>query len=284
MLGISLTTKSPDVIETLNKASFVFFRESVSLGLAKEQGCKTPIMEWGPDTAFGVRTLRNDEAATAFLREHQLEEGKFLCCIPRYRWTPFWTIHPERKPDAVKLARNEETKEHDHAALRAAIIAVVRETPMKVLITCEDQTQIPLGKEMLFDKLPEDVKAKVVWRDKYWLTDEALSTYVRSAGLFGLEMHSPIMCISSGIPALVGRFDEQTNKGFMWRDIGLDDWLFNMDKEDEIARIVPTVLSLARDPAAAKAKVLKAQEVVNERQTREFTVLREALAKSVKTA
>ncbi len=190
-------------------------------------------MEFGPDTAFGVVTLRNDEAATAFLREHSLEEGKFLCCIPRYRWTPFWTIHKERAADPVKLARNHEMKEHDHAPLRDAIIAVTRETGMKVLVTCEDQTQIQLGKEMLVDPLPADVKKKVVWRDRYWLTDEALSTYVRSAGLFGNEMHSPIMCISSGIPAVVCRFDEQTNKGFMWHDIGLNDWLFTLDNPAE---------------------------------------------------
>jgi len=34
----------------------------------------------------------------------------------------------------------------------------------------------------------------------------------------------------------------------MWRDIGLDDWLFDMDQPDEVARIVPTVLALAQDP------------------------------------
>ena len=77
--------------------------------------------------------------------------------------------------------------------------------------------------ELVVDPLPDDVKKKVVWRDRYWLTDEALSTYVRSAGLFGNEMHSPIMAVSNGIPAIVCRFDEQTKKGYMWRDIGLDD-------------------------------------------------------------
>jgi hypothetical protein len=151
---------------------------------------------------------------------------------------------------------------------------------MKVLMTCEDQTQIPLGKEMVVDPLPDDVKKKVVWRDHYWLTDEALSTYVRSAGLFGNEMHSRIMCISSGIPAVVCRFDEQTNKDFMWRDIGLNDWLFTLDNPHEIARIAPTVLAIAKDPAAAKAKAAKAREVVQQRQREEMT----ALAASLKVA
>ena len=280
VLGISLTSGDPKPLEVLSKADFVFFRESVSLQRAKELGCKAPIMEFGPDTAFGVTTLRNDEAATAFLRKHDLEEGKFLCCIPRYRWTPFWTIHKDRPLDETKHQHNQEMKEHDHAQLRAAIAAITRETDMKVLVTCEDQTQIPLGKEMIFDKLPADVKPKVVWRDRYWLTDEALSTYVRSAGLFGNEMHSPIMCISSGIPAVVCRFDEQTKKGFMWRDIGLSDWLFDLDKAEDVTRIAPTVLAIAKDPAAAKAKAEKAREVVRQRQKEEMAVLAASLKKA----
>ena len=62
-----------------------------------------------------------------------------------------------------------------------------------------------VGKELLIDTLPDDVKPKVVWRPNYWLTGEALSTYVRSAGLFGNEMHSPIMCNGTGITAIVCR-------------------------------------------------------------------------------
>jgi polysaccharide pyruvyl transferase WcaK-like protein len=158
--------------------------------------------------------------------------------------------------------------------LRAAITAVARETDLKVLLCPEDQSQMAVGKELLFDPLPDDVKPRVVWREKYWLTDEALSTYVRSAGLFGLEMHSPIMCIGNGIPAIVCRFSEQTSKGFMWRDIGLSDWLFDMDQPDEVARIVPTVLSLAKNPAGAKAAALQAREFVRQRQQAMVDTLR----------
>lgn len=278
VLGISYFKPNAESVEVLSDAKFVYFRESVSLKVAQDSGVKCPIMAFGPDTAFGVVKLRNDEAATAFLKANGLEEGKFLCCIPRYRWTPHWTIKKNRAFEEEKHKRNEEMKEYDHAQLRAAIIAVTRETDMKVLITCEDQTQITLGKEMVYDPLPDDVKKKVVWRDKYWLTDEALSTFVRSAGLFGNEMHSPIMCISSGIPAIVCRFDEQTTKGFMWRDIGLNDWLFSMENPDEVARIAPTVLAIAKDPAAAKAKAAKAREIVLQHQKEEMTTLLKALA------
>jgi hypothetical protein len=204
-----------------------------------------------------------------------LEEGRFLCCIPRLRNTPYWTIPAKKAPlDPQKHARNEAMKEHDLAPLREAIVEVVRQTSMKVLICPEDETQMAIGREMLFDKLPDSVKAGVVWRENYWLTDEALSTYVRSAGLFGAEMHSPIMCVGNGIPAIVCRWKEQTSKGIMWRDIGLGRWLFNMDEDDEIPGIVPAVLSLAKDPAAAKSLALQAQTFV--RQLQRETMLRVA--------
>ncbi len=95
--GISITSTEPELIETLSKASFVFFRDSVSMGLAKEHGCTAPIMEFGPDTAFGILKLRDDVKAAAFLKEHDLQEGKFLCCIPRWRTTPAWTVYKARK-------------------------------------------------------------------------------------------------------------------------------------------------------------------------------------------
>ncbi len=101
---------------------------------------------------------------------------------------------------------------------------------------------------------------------------------MRSAGLFGAEMHSPIMCIGNGIPAIVCRWAEQTSKGIMWRDIGLGEWLFDLDKEDEIPGIIPAVLAMAKDPAAAKAKATKARDFVRQRQRESMAVVGRALA------
>lgn len=251
-------------IQVLSGGKFAFFRDSVSLELAKKKGCTCPIMEFGPDGAFAT-DLRDDDKALAFLKEHGLEEGKFLCCIGRLRYSEYWKMKGTAF-DPVKHERNEAMKEHDLGPLREAIISVVRQTEMKVLLCPEDSSQMEVNKVNFYDKLPEDVKAKVVWRPTYWLTGEALSTYLRSAGLFGAEMHSPIMCIGNGIPAIVCRWSEQTSKGYMWRDIGLNDWLFNLDKDEEIPGIVPAVLAIAKDPAAAKIKAAKGREVVLQRQ------------------
>ena len=82
------------------------------------------------------------------------------------------------------------------------------------------------------------------------------------------------MCIGAGIPAIVCRWAEQTSKGLMWRDIGLGDWLFDLDDDAELARVVPAVLAMARDPAAAKAKAAKARDFVQQRQRETMAVVK----------
>src|SRR4051812_15421050 len=259
----------------LDAASFVFLRDGASLKVVKDAGVKSPIIEYGPDGAFAA-DVRNDAAAEAFLKANALKEGQYVCVIPNLRNAPYWKVKPTYAFDEAKHKRNEEMKQHDHAPLRDAMIAIARQTPMKLLVCPEDATQMETGKELLVDPLPADVKAKVVWREKFWLTDEAISTYVRSAGLLSCEMHSPIMCIGNGVPAIVCRFAEQTSKGFMWRDIGLDDWLFDLDRPEELARVAPAALAMAKDPAAARAKAEKARDFVRRRQRETMEIVKRA--------
>ncbi len=265
-------------IDVLSGARFVYFRDSRSLELAKVKGCSAPVMEFGPDGAFAC-DLRDETKAEAFLKENGLEEGKFLCCIPRLRYTPYWTI-PEknRELDPVKHARNEEMRENDHAPHRDAIERVVADTNLKILLCPEDQTQMAVGKENILDKLSSAARDRVVWKSDYWLTGEAVSTYIRSAGLFGNEMHSPIMCIGHGIPAIVCRWAEQTSKGYMWDDIGLSEWLFDFDQKEDTARLPEVVLELAKNPEQAREKAIRAKEFVEKRQRETMAQLRKDLA------
>jgi polysaccharide pyruvyl transferase WcaK-like protein len=245
--------------------------------LAKRMGCVCPTMEFGPDGAFAV-DLEDTASAKEFARSNELDEEGFVCCIPRLRFTPYWTI-PEKKiaKDENKHARNEAMKEQDCKPLRDAILTVLENSKLKVLLCPEDRTQMAVAKEMIYDALPQSAKSRVVWRQQYWLTDEAISTYRMSAGLFGHEMHSPIMCIGNGIPAIVCRWAEQTSKGLMWRDIGLDGWLFDFDQESERRKLAPAVLSMISDPVAAKNQVLRAQKIVTDRQKATMQILKKSL-------
>jgi polysaccharide pyruvyl transferase WcaK-like protein len=268
--------------ETLSRARFVYFRDSASLERAKQEGVHAPVMEWSPDAAFAF-DLHDEARADTFLAANGLEDGNFLCCISRYRNTPFWLMPGHDSPfDAEKHARNEDKKADDHAPLLEAIISVARNTTMKILLCPEDDSQMKITRAMLFERLPDDVRGKMVWRETFWLPDEAISVYRRSAGLFGHEMHSPIMCIGHGIPAIVCRWAEQSTKGIMWRDIGLGDWLFDLDQPAEAAQVAAAVLAMARDPSAARAKAERAAALVHDRfrQTMEV-VRREASATPV---
>lgn len=261
VFGITVVeTSLPErVVRLLSGARFVYFRDSASLALAKTKGVTAPLMEFGPDGAFAV-DLADDARAEALLRRFDLRPGKFLCCLPRYRQTPYWTITRKKAAfDPAKQAMNDRLKDHDHAPHRAAIERLARETDLKVLLCPEDETQMALGKEMILDRLSPTARARCAWKPDFWLTDEAISVYRRSAGLFGNEMHSPIMAIGNGIPALVCRWETQTTKGLMWRDLGLGDWLFDFDQEAEVARLPAAVLAMAKDPAGARAKAADAR-------------------------
>ncbi|HEA21717.1 hypothetical protein LCGC14_1015540 [marine sediment metagenome] len=277
--GITLPEESLNnrIIEILNRSKFVFFRDTVSLELAKSNGVNAPIMEFGPDGAFAC-DVRNDSLAIKYLQESDLQEGKFLCVIPKYRRTPKWTVPNSNYPYDKEIdAHNQAMKEHDLKPFRDAITAVVRQTDMKILICPEDVTQMALGKEMLYDLLPEDVKANVVLREKFWLTDEALSVYVRSAGYFGVEQHTPIMYIGNGLPALLGRFEEQTSKGYMWYNIGLGDWFFDLDTPEQMKNLTPTVLDLANESVRMTEKALNAKLFVEKTQSRTMQILKNNL-------
>ncbi len=268
--------------EILSEAEFVFFRDTASLNKAKKDGIHAKVMAWGPDAAFAT-DVEDETRAIAFLKANNLEDGKFICCVPKHRMTPVWLHMHKNKPfDAERNARNEAMKEHDHVPMIEAITAIVRQTNLKVLIVHEDETQISIGKDWIYDKLPTDVKSRVVWRNTGWLTDEAISIYKRSVGLFSHEQHSPIMCVGHGIPAILVRWEEQSTKGYMWNTIGLQDWLFDFDNEADIKRYIPAVLVMAKDPTAAKTKVEKARKFVEMKQKETMEVIKKACLKSMK--
>ena len=268
ILGVTLPSIDDNAITVMNNAKFLFCRDSVSLALAKSKGVHCPVMDFAPDGAFAT-DLKDDSKADKFLASQQLEAGKFVCCIPRLRYTPYWKIHGKKMTaeDDRKHAVSESKKEQDHKPLRDAIVRIVKETDIKVLLCPEDASQMEVGREMLYEPLEDSIRKRVVLRREFWKPDEALSVYRKSVGLFGNEMHSPIMCIGNGIPAIVCRWSEQTSKGYMWRDIGLNDWLFDMDQEADRKKVADTVVEMVKNrekslevTAMARKRVIAAQD------------------------
>ena len=250
--------------DVLAGAAFVFLRDTDSLRALRAAGVKAPQMGFGPDATFAI-DLRDDDAAAALLKEHKMEPGKYLCAIPRLRWTPYWEIHPGTvKPNPARIKVNEEFAEPDHAKLRDGITAWVRETKMRALLTPEMTYQVPLLRTLIYDRLPADVRTHVGVVDRYWLTPEACSVYAQAAAVVSLEQHSPIMAIAAGVPAVLVRQPTDTRKGRMWYDLRMDDWVFEID-ETSGAQVAARLVEIGRDLPAARAAAGTARALAHER-------------------
>lgn len=266
--GFAGVTLSDDELkkyrELLAGARFVFTRDTASLSALREAEIRGPQMAFGPDATFAI-DLRDDAAADKLLEKHELKPGGFLCAVPRLRWTPYWEIHPERvKPNPERSAVNEAFAERDHAKLREAIIAWVRQTGQRVFIVPEMIYAVPRLRPLLYDPLPEDIKPSVEVLDRYWLTAEAASVYAKATAVASFELHSPIMAIAAGTPAMYLRQPTDTRKGQMWRDVGLSDWIFEID-ETTGQQIAKRVVEIGKDMSAARDKAEKARQFARQR-------------------
>ena len=227
--------------EICSDAAFIFCRDSLSEHFLRAQNLSCPVLGFTPDATFHIRLNSDSEAAAGFLSENGLERGRFVCVIPRLRWTPssfddakFY--YKDAGRERVSLA----CLEPDLEKLRETIAGILETTDLKVLICPEMTYQVPMGRRYLYEPLPEKIKEKVVLKREYWITDEAQTVYAAAHSLVSMEMHSPIIFITAGKPAILLRQAEDTLKGQMWRDIGLQDWILelNVSGTEEISRHV----------------------------------------------
>jgi hypothetical protein len=260
----------------LDHAAFFFCRDTISRDYLRQQRVKTPILEFGPDAQLGMH-LRDDETGDAYRKAQGLDEGRFICVIPRLRYTPYYRIRnvPRTPADVVRDAINDRTTETDHAKVREMIVSYVRTTGNRVLACAEMTYQVELAKEVLFDPLPAGVKKHVVWRDTYWLPDEAASIYAKAEAVVSLECHSPLIALRNGTPAVYVRQPTDTCKGQMYRDFGADAWFFEID-ETSGPRLWSRLQAIHDDPAAARAAVKRIMDGIEQRQRRMVDVVRSA--------
>ena len=260
----------------IDRAAFFFCRDTISRDYLKAQGVKTPVLEFGPDAQLGM-TLRDDARGFAWLRGHGLEAAKFICVVPRLRYTPYYRIrNTARTPDDdIRDAINERTVARESAKLRDMIVAYVRNTGNKVMACAEMTYEVELAKQVLVDPLPAGVKKNVVWRDTYWLPDEAASVYSQAQAVVSMECHSPLIALANGAPAIYVRQPTDTCKGQMYRDFGAGEWLLEVD-ETAGDQLWSRLGEIHRDPAGARARVRKIMQSVEVRQKRMVEVVRAA--------
>lgn len=266
----------PELREVLDHAAFVYCRDNTSLAFLQKEKVVPPVLGFAPDAVFAVE-LSDDAKATAWRDSVGLKEDGYLCAIPRLRFAPYYLIRgePMTERDRAKVEYNLLYTEADMAKLRGCIAAWVRQTHRWVAICPEMIYEMPLGKSELFDKLPEDVKAHVVVHDAYWLPDEAASVYARAAMLLTMECHSPIIAATQGIPSIYLHTPTETSKGQMWRDVGLNSSILELDATTG-ADMEAAILNVERNQSVAKEDMRRAMDFVHQQQ-------RETMAMVVKT-
>jgi polysaccharide pyruvyl transferase WcaK-like protein len=235
VFGVTLQSPNEYHQELLKKAAFIFTRETHSIQHLKKAGIEGDHVRLAPDATFFLH-IRDDEKAERFMTSNHLEDKKFICAIPRLRYTPYHLIYPEHNDwsnERIKTVEetNEKHKERDHVKMREAMIAWVRETGNKVLVCPEMTYQVDIMDELLIHPLPDDVKPFVIKRG-YWLPGEAASIYAKAHTVLSFECHSPIIAAANGTPFFYLRQPEDTIKGQMYYDLGFDDWVFEIEKTE----------------------------------------------------
>ncbi|QNN23241.1 polysaccharide pyruvyl transferase family protein [Planctomycetales bacterium ZRK34] len=230
--GVTIGSVNDWLRTLLNEASFVYTRETKTHDVLAKAGVTKPVIGFMPDGTFDFQIL-NEDKGLAYLKANGLEDRKFICAIPRLRYTPYHKIKKgiNWSDERIRMVEttNEKYGEQDHAKMREAMIRWVRETGLKILVCPEMTYQIDVMDELLIDPLPADVKKNVVKRDTYWLPDEAASVYKRAHTVVSAECHSPIIAEANGTPAFYVRQPTDTIKGQMYYDLGLADWTFEVD-------------------------------------------------------
>lgn len=267
-------TAHPELVPQFNTAAFIFCRDTQTLATVKSAGITAKHIAFGPDGCFGI-DVRDDARADAWLAAHDLKEREFITIMLRTN-----TPKHAQKDDPLNPQRPTEQQQRDDEAraakLREVMIAWVRGTGMKVVIAPEVDKEIAHNERLLLDPLPDDVKAKVVLRDTFWLPDEAASVFAKARAVVCHEPHSCIIALAMGTPILHPSSLIHGPKREMFADIGLRDWLLDLDAQPA-GDVSAALMAIHNDYPAALAKVKTAMEFVRGKQAETMRAVNSSL-------
>ena len=242
-----------------SRASFMFTRDTKSLDYLRSLPITPAVLEFGPDGCFGI-DVRDDATANAWMAKNGLEPKQFVCVILRSDAAELGSS----TADADVKARSVDRLSKWTAKLIDLVTQIVRTTGLKVALVPEVEKEIWAAKGLILDKLPDDVKKRVVHRDTWWVSDEACSVYAAAHSMVAMEPHSVIMALANGTPAIHFFSPVHGTKAYMFRDIGLPEWLIDIDAEP-VSRAMHEVGRIVENYPLAQHKVRRAMDAVNGR-------------------
>jgi len=252
-------------IALLNGASFIYTREKKTLGILQNAGVKPPVLEFGPDGCFGI-DVRDDARGVATMKKLGLEERKFITIQLRTHTPSFPGVDDKRPQKLNPLHPTPQMIADDErraAKYRDLITRWVKKTGHKVLIAPEVYKEMEHNKRFIYDRLPPEIQKHIVNLEYFWNADEAASVFARAHTVVCHEPHSPIIALANGTPIIHTYSEFHSPKCWMFRDIGLPEWLLEMD-ETPVEKMGETLFAIDADYAGALAKVKKAMAYVHE--------------------
>jgi polysaccharide pyruvyl transferase WcaK-like protein len=260
-----------EMVGLLSKTMAIYCRDNESLYYLRRIGVKPPILEFGPDGCFGIDLL-NEEKSASYLNRHGLASKKFLVVILRTN-TPGGK-RPEILPewdfgDTTQNPWNPTEKDEIQVKLwteklREVIMRWVTETGLKVLLAPEVEEEIVYAKRLLYDALPKKIQQNVVHKAEWWNMDEACSVYKQAHSLVAMEPHSCIMALANRVPMIHFFSRRHGLKAWMFRDIGLPEWLHDID-EEPVDGVIDTLMAIHGNYPRALDKVDRAMNFVEQR-------------------
>jgi len=252
-------------IALLNGASFIYTRETKTLDILKKGGVKTPVLEFGPDGCFGI-DVRDEGRGLATMKKLGLEDRKFITVQIRTNTPKAPGVDDPRPQKLNPLHPTPEQIADDErraAKYRELVTMWVKKTGHKVLIAPETIKEMGHNKRLIHDPLPPEIQKHVVNLEYFWNSDEAASVFARAHTIVCHEPHSPIIALANGTPIIHTYSEFHSPKCWMFKDIGLGEWLLEMD-ETPVEKMAETLFAIDADYSTAQAKVKKAMAYVHE--------------------
>jgi polysaccharide pyruvyl transferase WcaK-like protein len=258
-------------VELLSRAAFIYCRDGNTLATLQHAGVKSPVLEFAPDGCFGI-DVRDDVRALAFMHQHGLPERKFITIHLRTNTAK----HPGRDNPPLNPLHPTPAQQADDerraAVYRQLLTTWVTATGLKALIAPEVQKEMAHNKRLLFDPLPNDIQRNIVNCEEFWNADEAASLFARARACVCHEPHSLIIALANGTPILHTYSEFHSPKCWMFRDIGLADWLLEFDSTPA-EKMAHALLAIHNDYPTALAKVEQAMRFVQQRQAATMRVI-----------
>ena len=277
LYGVTFREMNDKLAALLRAAAFVFLGDGPSRAAVAKLDLGAAKLGFVPNPAF-LMPQRDFATADQWLADHALTARKFICVVPKLRFTPYWEIY-HREPKYAEIAharQNQQFQESDHQLLVDALIRCLQVPDLKILLCPEMPYAVEVGRQSILAKLPEPLQSRCLLPAAPWLPDVTAALFARAAGVLSFELISAVLATAAGTPALHVRLPNDTNQGQMWCDVGLKDWIVERDQATPAA-LAETFLNLLHPAPESTAQLTALHEFIAKCQHDNSPILRGAL-------